>query len=114
MLILDNHSAHKGQDRLDIMERFCKVEFTPTYSCELNEPIEGVWAVLKKRVLPKFTKMMIRKQFSREKCMEVVRREVKAIDSQTYANLLRIHWPYLQELLDKGMLMHTDPLAFAR
>lgn len=56
-LILDNHRAHVGKDRMLLMERFFEVKFTPPYSCELNQPIESTWSTLKSRVLPKFTKL---------------------------------------------------------
>ena len=57
--VLDNLSAHKGPDRRAIMNKFCKAEFIPTYSCELNGPIETLWAILKRRVLPRFTKLIV-------------------------------------------------------
>ena len=35
VLVLDNLRAHKGEDRMRIMERFAKVQFIPAYSCLL-------------------------------------------------------------------------------
>ena len=69
VLVLDNHSAHRGADRRELMEQFFKVEYTPVYSCELNGPIESVWSVLKRKCLSKFTKLMLRKRCSRETCI---------------------------------------------
>ena len=56
-LVLDNHRAHCGADRMEIMERFFEVKFTPPYSCELNQPIESTWSTLKARAVPKFTEL---------------------------------------------------------
>ncbi len=57
ILVADNHGAHKGDSKLAILEQFCEVHWIPTYSCELNGPIETAWSVIKQRVIPKFTKL---------------------------------------------------------
>ena len=96
ILVLDNLAAHKSKETRAIMEKFCKPEFIPTYSCELNGPIETVWAILKKRVLPRWTKLLIRKNGNKEKLKALVRDELdNRIDKQTYVNVLRAHYPYL-------------------
>jgi hypothetical protein len=60
ILVADNHSSHKGPSKMEVMSQFCEVHFTPTYSCELNGPIETAWSVIKRRVIPKFTKLQLR------------------------------------------------------
>ena len=75
--ILDNLSAHKGPDRRAIMNRFCKAEFIPTYSCELNGPIETLWAVLKRRVLPRWTKLIIKGTASKARLKALVKDELR-------------------------------------
>ena len=101
--VLDNLSAHKGPDRREIMNKFCKSEFIPTYSCELNGPIESLWAVLKRRVLPRFTKLIVRGKANKTRLKALVRDELhNKIDKQIYANILRAHYPYIQELLTKA------------
>jgi transposase len=74
--VLDNLSAHKGQDRRDIMNRFCKPEFIPTYSCELNGPIETLWSVLKRRVLPRWTKLIVNGTATKKKLKALVKDEL--------------------------------------
>ena len=98
VLVLDNHSAHKG-DRIELMEQFCKVEFIPTYSSQLNSPIEFTWSVLKRRCLPLFTKLSLEHKCTRAKCIKIVKEQVKQIDKEVYKNLLRAHYPTIQELL---------------
>ena len=94
--VLDNLSAHKGPDRREIMNKFCKSEFIPTYSCELNAPIETLWAILKRRVAPRFTKLIIRGKANKKKLKALVKDELhNKIDKQIYANILRAHYPYI-------------------
>ena len=100
---MDNLSAHKGPDRREIMNKFCKSEFIPTYSCELNGPIETLWAILKRRVLPRFTKLIVRGKANKARLKALVRDELhNKIDKEIYANILRAHYPYIQELLTKA------------
>ena len=101
IIVLDNHSAHRGNDRVDLMTQFFKVEYTPVYSSELNGPIESVWSVLKRKSLSKFTKLLLRKKCTRSACILAVRKEIEAIDKQTFINLLRSHYNDIGELLDK-------------
>ena len=65
IMVADNHSSHKGPSKIEIMNQFCEVHFTPVYSCELNGPIETAWSVIKSRTIPKFTKLQLRMQSSR-------------------------------------------------
>ena len=74
--VLDNLSAHKGPDRREVMNKFCKTEFTPTYSCELNGPIETCWAILKRRVLPRFTELIIKGTANKSKLKALVMDEL--------------------------------------
>ena len=60
VLVMDNHSAHKGVRQIEIMNSFCSPEFIPPYSCELNMPIERFWSCIKSRVLKKFTALQLR------------------------------------------------------
>ena len=77
-------------DRKIIMDRFCVPLFIPTYSCELNGPIETVWSILKRRVLPRFTKLLIRKDGNKAKLKALVKDELfRKIDKQIYLNVLR-------------------------
>ena len=76
VLVLDNLNAHKGADRKAIMDRFCIPMFIPTYSCELNGPIETVWSILKRRVLPRFTKLLVRKSGNKSKLKALVKDEL--------------------------------------
>ena len=78
--MLDNHSAHKGKDRMAIIEKYFEVLFIPAYSCELNQPIETAWSILKRRVKTKFTELLIKKTLTRDKSIEIVRKEFKLID----------------------------------
>ena len=66
ILVADNHGAHKGPSKMAVLEQFCEVHFIPTYSCELNGPIETCWSVIKKRVIPKFTKLQLKMTSSRQ------------------------------------------------
>ena len=102
ILILDNLSAHIGPDKRKIMRVFSSPEYIPTYSCQLNGPIETCWAILKRRVLTRWTKLLIRKTGNKAKLKAIVMDELhNKIDKQIYSNILRAHYPYLQELLDK-------------
>ena len=49
----------------------------------------------------KFTKLLVRKTLTREKSIEICKKEFKLIDPVIFANILRSHWPYLQSLIDK-------------
>ena len=51
ILVADNHSAHKGPTKIEVMNQFCEVHFIPPYSCELNGPIETAWSVIKSRTV---------------------------------------------------------------
>jgi transposase len=75
-LVLNNLAAHRSREARDLMDEFCKPEFIPTYSCELNGPIETTWAILKKRVLPRWTKLLIRKDANKAKFKAIVRDEL--------------------------------------
>ena len=59
LFIYDNHKAHIGDDRLKILNTFCKPMRSIAYSCFLNQPIEAYWSVLKSRALPLFTQLSI-------------------------------------------------------
>ena len=59
VLVLDTLRAHKGEDRLRIMEQFAQVQFIPAYSCQLQQPIEAVWSVVKRRVRPQFAYLQL-------------------------------------------------------
>ena len=76
VLVLDNLAAHRSQEARDILTKFCQIEFIPTYSCELNGPIETVWSILKRRVLPRWTKLLIRKDANKAKFKAIVRDEL--------------------------------------
>lgn len=86
---------------MELMRRYFEVLFTPSYSCELNQPIETVWSILKGGVKKKFTELLIKKKMTRNKNIALVKKELKLIKPHIYANVLRAHWPYLQSLLDK-------------
>ena len=102
VLVLDNLGAHCGEPKRKLMRTFCKPEYTPTYSCELNGPIETCWAILKKRVLTRWTKLLIRKAGNKSKLKAIVRDELyRKIDKQIFANVCRSHYSYLQDQLDK-------------
>ena len=75
--VIDNLSAHKGPDRRAIMNKFCKTEFTPTYSCELNGPIETLWSILKRRVLPQFTELIVKGTANKTMLKALVRDELE-------------------------------------
>ena len=36
VLMLDNHKAHHGEDRLEVIKTFAKPEYIPLYSCEVS------------------------------------------------------------------------------
>ena len=36
VLALDNHPAHHGADRLEVIKTFAKPAYTPAYSCEVS------------------------------------------------------------------------------
>ena len=94
-MVIDNHNAHRGQKKEEILDQFCETQFIPTYSCELNSPIETTWAIVKKRVIPKFTQLQLKKKSTRERCIEVLKKELTKIDPSTFENLLRSHYCYL-------------------
>jgi transposase len=58
------------------MNRFCKPEFIPTYSCELNGPIETLWSVLKRRVLPRWTTLIVNGTATKKKLKALVKDEL--------------------------------------
>jgi hypothetical protein len=65
------------------------------------KPIETCWRILKRRVNTKFTELLIKKTLTRDKSIEIVRKEFKLIDPAIFANIMRSHWPYLQTLLNQ-------------
>ena len=67
IMVLDNHSAHKGWEVCDLLESFCEYKRIPPYSCELNA-VETVWSVLKPKVFRRFTEIMIDLKSDRERC----------------------------------------------
>ena len=73
---------------------------------ELNQPIETFWGLLKRRVLPKFTQLMIQKKATRAKCIRLVKEECALIPLEMKQNLLRAHHGTLQTLVDH--LMEED------
>lgn len=80
IMCIDNHSAHKGPAKIEKLEEFCEVHFIPPYSCELNEPIETAWSVIKARVIPKITQLQLKKQSSREACIHALKKELTKIE----------------------------------
>ena len=112
VIVLDNHSAHKGPDRVELMEQFFRIEYIPVYSSPLNGPIESVWSVLKPKCLSKFTKIMLRKQSTRAACIQAVEKEIQAIGRQTFVNLLRAHYNDLGELIEKIDTDYIYPLPY--
>ena len=110
MIVLDNSWAHKGTERVELMEQFFRIEYTPVYSSPLNAPIESVWSVLKPKCHSKFTKIMIRKRSSRAACIQAVEKEIQRIGRQTFVNLLRAHYNDLGELIAKIETHYVLPL----
>ena len=49
----------------------------------------------------KFTRLLIAKTLTRERSIEIVKKEFKLIDPAIFANIMRSHWPYLQKYMDK-------------
>ena len=84
------------------MNQFCEVHFIPVYSCELNGPIESAWSVIKKRTIPKFTKLQLKMKSSREACIEQLKKEIKKVEPEIFSNLLRSHYCYLTTLLEQA------------
>ncbi len=80
VLVLDNLRAHKGEDRMRIMNRFAQVRFIPAYSCQLQGPIEAVWSVVKRRVRPKFAELQLRDQCTRARCIELVQKTLLEVE----------------------------------
>ena len=101
ILVADNHGAHKGPAKMELLEKFCEVHFIPTYSCELNGPIETAWSIIKRRVVPKFTKLQLKLVSSRDACIQQLRKELKRIDPKIFLNLTRSHYCYLATLLEE-------------
>ena len=33
ILVADNHGAHKGPAKMEVLDQFCEVHFIPSYSC---------------------------------------------------------------------------------
>ena len=62
------------------MMKYFKVVYIPAYSCELNQPIETAWSVIKRRVRPKFTELLLKLQMTRDKGIEITKKEIKNID----------------------------------
>ena len=78
------------------MLKYFKVAYIPAYSCELNQPIETAWSVIKRRVRTRFTELLIRKELTREKGIDISKKEIRNIDPIVFSNIMRSHWPYLQ------------------
>ena len=57
VFVYDNHRAHIGEDRLAILNRFCKPMRSVAYSCFLNQPVESAWSCIKARAIPLFTQL---------------------------------------------------------
>ena len=102
ILVADNHGAHKGATKMAICNQFCEVHFIPPYSCELNGPIETAWSVIKRRVIPKFTKLQLKMKSSRAACIACLKKELLTIEPAIYSNLMRSHYCYLTTLLEKA------------
>ena len=77
------------------MGQFAQVQFIPAYSCQLQDPIEAVWSLVKRRVRPKFTELQLRDQCTRARCIELVQQTLEEVEEATFANLLRVHYSYL-------------------
>ena len=65
LLILDNHNAGRGE-RKELMDKYFQVMYLPIYSSELSS-VETAWALLKAKVRPEFTKLLIRKKCTKQK-----------------------------------------------
>ena len=87
ILVIDNHNAHKGPSKEEVLGQFCETHFIPTYSCELNGPIETAWSIIKKRVIPKFTQLQLKKKSTRERCITVLKKELRKMEPSIFENL---------------------------
>ena len=87
---------------MELLEQFCEAHFIPPYSCQLNGPIETAWSVIKARVIPRFTQLQLKMQSSREKCIDLLKKELPKIEPQIFQNLLRSHYCYLTLLLEEA------------
>ncbi len=55
VIVLDNARFHQSPETLELVKRFkCELLFLPAYSPDLN-PIEHIWATLKKLLRPKLS-----------------------------------------------------------
>ena len=50
---------------------------------------------MKRRVKSKFTELLIKKTLTRDKSIEIVKKEFKLINPTIFENIMRSHWPYL-------------------
>ena len=60
---------------------------------------EAFWAVLKRRVLPRFTRLQILERADRSLFMGIVEDEAKIIEPVIYSNLTRANAKYIASYL---------------
>ena len=82
------------------MDKYFQVRYLPIYSSELSS-VETVWALLKAKVRPEFTKLLIRKKCTKKRFIETVQNQIALIDRQTYINLCRANYDDLWKLIQR-------------
>jgi transposase len=71
VIVLDNASFHKSPELLSLVESFgCSLLFLPAYSPDLN-PIEHVWATLKKELLDGIEEAQDKRAFIEKACVSL-------------------------------------------
>ena len=97
-LVMDNHSAHHSRLVKPVLEEFFTILWMPSYSCQFNS-IEQFWGILKKRVVPKYTRLLFKREATVEHLKSLVELEVSEISDEICTNTFYANLKYLNSFL---------------
>ena len=94
--ITDNAGSHRNKENYELMAAHFNVIYQPSYSCKFNS-IETLWALVKKRWLKSHTKVLIKKESTRDNSIALLKIILDEIGEEQIVRLLNANDSYIEE-----------------